>query len=251
VARGRIRVIAPTGAKAGAYVLLFKTEYASSEVTVKVFDAAVADDVTVGIVESYDNTLEAVCDELGVQYRLLGEKDLHSDDLSRFQTIVIDIRAYLVRDDLKTNNTRLLEYVRNGGNLVVMYQRDQEWRPEFAPYPFDITRRRVTVEEAPIVMLDPGHPLLTTPNKIGEADWADWIQERGVYFPGNVPQQYTRLLSTNDPDEPPLTTGYLVADFGKGSYIYTSLVWYRELKESNPGAYRCFANMVSYPRRKK
>ena len=250
-ARGKIVVRPPLNERTGQHSLVFKTDYASTEVIVKIFDAAVSSDVNVGIVKSYDTTLEAVSDELGVHYRLLDEPDLRSGDLSQFQTIVVDIRAYLVREDLKTHNKRLLDYVRDGGNLLVMYQRDPEWRPEYAPYPFDITRRRVTVEEAPIVMLEPGHPLLNTPNRITKDDWKDWIQERGLYFPANISPKYIQLLSTNDPDEPPLTTGYLVAGFGKGSYIYTSFVWYRQLKESNPGAYRCFANMISYPVLKK
>jgi hypothetical protein len=96
-------------------------------------------------------------------------------------------------------------------------------------------------------MIAPDHLLLQKPNRITDKDWQGWKQERAVYFPVSVPGEYTQLLSTHDPDEPALTTGYLAATVGKGSYIYTSFVWYRELKEQNPGAYRCFANMISYP----
>ena len=90
-------------------------------------------------------------------------------------------------------------------------------------------------------------PLFNSPNKITEEDWEGWIQERGVYFPDNVAPEYVQLLSSNDPDEPPLTTGYIVASYGLGSYIYTSYVWYRQLKEYSPGAYRNFINMIAYP----
>ncbi len=111
-----------------------------------------------------------------------------------------------------------------------------------------MTRQRVSVEEAPVRVLEPRHPLFTSPNTINAGDWAGWIQERGVYFPGSVSQEYTRLLSSNDPDEPELDTGYLCANYGRGSYIYTSYVWYRQLKEMHSGAFRCFANMISYPK---
>jgi hypothetical protein len=102
------------------------------------------------------------------------------------------------------------------------------------------------VEEAPVSILLPGHPILTSPNAIGPGDWQGWKQERGLYFPGDVPPQYQRLLACADPDEEPLTTGLLVAQVGTGAYIYTSYVWYRQLKEEHPGAFRCFANMISY-----
>jgi LmbE family N-acetylglucosaminyl deacetylase len=232
--------------KPGEGILGFRAGEADASVPLSVFDVKVADNVNLGIIISYDNTLEAASKELRVPYELVSDSLIEHGDLSRFTSIIIDIRAYLVRDALKKFNPRLLEYVRNGGNLIVMYQRDQEWKPEYAPYPFQITRKRVTVEEAPITMLEPGHPLLSTPNRIGARDWKGWKQERGVYFPGSVAPEYTRLLSSSDPDEEPLTTGYLAAKVGKGSYIYTSYVWYRELKEENPGAFRCFANMISY-----
>lgn len=244
---GRIVVSPPSTVSDGSYTLRFKTEYAASEVTVNVFDVQVPRNLQLGIIKSYDNTLETVAGELGVQYRMLDSTDLQRGDLSRYSTIVVDIRAYLVREDLTSQNQRLLEYARNGGNLVVMYQRDQEWKPEYAPYPFQVSRKRVTVEEAPVTILEPLHSLMNKPNAITKDAWRGWIQERGVYFPSNVAPEYTHLLSSSDPDEPPLTTGYLTASYGKGSYIYTSYVWYRQLKEANPGAYRCFANMISHP----
>jgi len=158
----------------------------------------------------------------------------------------VDIRAYLVREDLRELNGRLLRWVEGGGTLVVMYQRDQEWRREFAPFPFDITRTRVTLEEAPVAMLLPDHPLLSRPNRIVPSDWEDWVQERLIYAPGGPAPEYLRLVSTGDPGEPPVTTSFLAAPFGRGAYVYTSLVWYRQLKELHPGALRCFANMISW-----
>lgn len=248
---GKIHIVPPDGMPDGAYQVKFRSEYSECAATINAVDVRVEPDLRVGIVESYDNTLEDVLSDLGVHYELLSEKDLKSGELSRYQTIIVDIRAYLVRDDLKTWNGRLLDYVRGGGNLIVTYQRDQEWKPEYAPYPFRITRRRVTVEEAPVEMLIPDHPLMKYPNVITGKDWDGWKQERGLYFPGDVAPEYVKLLSCHDPDEAPLTTGYLVAAAGRGSYIYTSYVWYRQLKDHNPGASRCFANMISYPAYRK
>lgn len=246
VARGTILVRAPEDAKPGDYRVRFKTEFTTQDVTVRIFDVKVAKDVRLGIIKSYDNTLEAAASEIGVPYELLARKDLESS-LSRYTTIVIDIRAYLVRDDLKAHMSRLLEYVKDGGNLVVMYQRPQEWKPEYSPFPFHISDKRVTFEDAPVDVLEPRHPLFNAPNVIGPDAWVDWKQERAIYLPTDVPFQFTRLLSSHDPDETPLTTGYIVARYGKGSYIYTSYVWYRQLKEEHAGAFRCFANMISYP----
>ena len=250
-ATGELLVIPPMDAQQGDYTLTFKTDYVAEKITVRVFPVAVAEETSVGIVKSYDNTLESAMDELGVRHVLVTEKDFESGDLSRFSTIILDIRAYLVREDLRKHNGRLLEYVRNGGNLVVLYQRDQEWKPEYAPYPFQITRRRITMEEVPVDALKPDHPLVNNPNRIVAADWDGWKQERGVYFPGDVNPAYEQLLSAHDSDEPDLTTGLLVATSGKGSYIYTSYVWYRQLKEYNPGAFRFLANFVSYPFHRK
>lgn len=244
--RGTITIHPAKTIEPGDYRVTFRTDYSIQEATVRVFDAVITKGIHVGVVKSQDNTFESVLDDLGASYKLLNEGDLEGN-LSTYNTIIVDIRAYLVRDDLKKAPGRLLEYVNNGGNLVVMYQRPPEWKPEYAPYPFHISSRRVTDEDAPIQVLQSEHPLLMKPNRITAKDWLDWKQERAVYFPVDVAAEYTQLLSSHDPDETPLTTGYLVADYGKGTYIYTSYVWYRQLKETNPGAFRCFANMISYP----
>jgi hypothetical protein len=247
LAAGSLRVRPPADLSAGTYTIHVRTELASVPVVVHVIAAAVDPGVHVGIIRSQDNTIESAAGTLGVDYALVSDAELRSGSLSHYTTIVVDIRAYLLRDTLREHNSRLLDYVRSGGNLVVMYQREREWKPEYAPFPFQVTGKRVCVEEAPIRILAPSHPLLNSPNRIGESDWQGWIQERGVYYPSNVPGEYARLISSADPDEPQLDTGYLEAPYGKGSYIYTCYVWYRQLKEGNSGAFRCFANMLSYP----
>jgi LmbE family N-acetylglucosaminyl deacetylase len=246
-ATGDVVVHPPADVRPGEYTIRFATDGAAASATLHVFDVSAAPGLRVGVVRSYENTLETTLRDLNVEFTLLTERDLESGDLQRWHTIVLDIRAYLVREDLRKNNGRLLEYVRNGGNLVVMYQRDQEWKPEYAPYPFTISRRRITVEDAPVDILEPLHPLMNSPNRITATDWLGWKQERAIYLPSDVSAEYLRLLASHDPDEPEETAGYLVAPYGKGTYLYTSFVWYRQLKEHLPGAVRCFANMISYP----
>jgi len=247
-AKVKISVTPPSDLKEGEYQVRLKAEHSFDDVLLRVEKVSVADDIEIGLVTSFDNTIETVLKELDVSYQLLNDKFLENLDLLQFTSIVVDIRAYAVRDDLQKFNNRLLKYAHDGGNLIVFYQKDQEWKESYAPYPFIVSRERITNEDAPIEVLNPDHPLFTKPNLIGNTTWDGWVQERGLYFPSKVSQEYERLLSSNDPDEDPLTTGYLLASYGKGSYIYTSYVWYRQMKEAHPGAMRCFANMISYPR---
>ncbi len=252
-------VTIPSGATPGDFSLKAKASYKTSddvsglmETTgiLNIVDVKVADDLYVGYVRSYDNTLERSLKQLNVKSRSLESDDLRFGDLSIYDTIILDIRAYLVRDDLIASNQRLLDYVNNGGNLIVMYNKTYEWNGrQYAPYKLILSHNRVTVEEAPITILTPEHPLFTFPNRIADTDWDNWIQERGLYFPSEYAPEYKELLSCNDPDENPLRGGYLMAEYGKGTYIYTSYVWYRQLQKLNPGAFRNFANMISLPKR--
>jgi LmbE family N-acetylglucosaminyl deacetylase len=246
-ATGEIVVTPPADVRPGSATLHVRTDYASADVDARIFSAAVAPGAMLGIVQSYDTTLALAAAELGVPRGFLTDDDIARGDLSRYTTIIVDIRAYLVRSAAAMYNAQLLDYVRGGGNLVVMYQREKEWRPGLAPLPFTIGERRVTMEDAPVTVLTPGHPLMTKPNVIGPSDWSGWRHERLVYAPENVASGYEKVLSCNDPDEPPVDTGLLLTSVGRGSYIYTSFVWYRELRAMVPGAYRCLANMISYP----
>lgn len=223
---------------------------------VRVADVKTVPGLNVGIVQSYDNTLQHALEQLRIDHQLITTEDLRWRDLSRFDTILLDIRAYLVREDLRQNNARVLEYVENGGNLVVMYHKVYEWNPDYgnpqwAPYPLILSRKRVTHEAAPVQILEPAHSLLNEPNAIGEADWHGWIQERGLYFPDRWDAHYTPLLAMSDPGEPELRGAYLVAEYGLGTYIYTSLVWYRQLRALVPGAFRHLANMIALPRTRR
>ncbi|MEM6783326.1 MAG: PIG-L family deacetylase [Bacteroidota bacterium] len=224
-------------------------------------DIAIADDVQVGFVKSYDDATLDALHAMGFAVTELDSTAL-ATDLSAFDTIVLDIRAYLVRDDLRRHNDRLLAWVQRGGHLVVMYNKTFEWNEgnphptgngppnaAYAPYPLTLGRDRVTVEEAPIDVLVPESPLFTSPNAITAADWDGWIQERGLYFPATYDNRYVELVSMADPGESPLRSSTLLAEYGDGSYLYSALGWYRQIQRFKPGAWRMVANMVSYPAR--
>lgn len=216
-------------------------------------DARVVPRLRVGYVPSFDQTLEHSLAALGVSSKALPVDAIKASDLSSFDTIIIDNRGYEAHPELIAANSRLLEFANAGGTLIVFYHKPNEWnpdasrsRPQLAPFPIVLGDERATDENAPVKFLQPRHPLLNLPNRITPADFANWIQERGLYYPKEWDPHYSALFSTNDPGEAPLNGGLLVAPYGKGNYIYTSMVWYRQLRGGVPGAYRMFANMISY-----
>lgn len=233
----------------------------SATVPGRVVDVSIPPDLAVGVIQSYDDAMVRALRELGASYVLLDSTALAEGRFQGLTTIIVDIRAYLVRPDLRTYNDRLLDWVEGGGHLIVNYQKTFEWNPDaadpfvsgrtnpsgLAPFPILLGRERVTREEAPIEILQPDHPLFNAPNVIRPADWEGWVQERGLYFPIEYDDQYQELLATNDPGEEPLRGGILLARHGQGTYLYTPLVWYRQLKQHHPGAYRMFANLLSLP----
>jgi len=218
--------------------------------------AVVTAGIRVGYVPSTDTTLKNSLTALGVEKEELAGDTIAKADLSSFDTIIIDNRGYEIHPELIKSNDRLLKFVEDGGTLIVFYHKTNEWnpderrsRPQLAPYPIILDDERVTEEDAPVRFLQPRHRLLTFPNAITQKDFNNWVQERGLYFPKEWDPRYAALLSTNDTGEKPLTGGLLVADYGKGHYIFTSLVWYRQLHAAIPGGYRVFANMISYGKR--
>ncbi|HKZ78220.1 MAG TPA: PIG-L family deacetylase [Pyrinomonadaceae bacterium] len=226
------------------------------EVPVVYSDARVAPSRRIGYLASFDDTLQSSLAALGVTARTLNIPDLEQSRLAKLDVIIIDNRGYEAHAQLKTVNSILLRFVEQGGTLIVFYHKDNEWNPDvnkgrsqLAPYPIVLGEERVTNEDAPVRFLAANHPLLWSPNHIGAADFEDWIQERGLYYPKVWDRHYVPLLSSNDPGEPPLDGGLLVARYGRGNYIYTSMVWYRQLRAGVPGAYRMLANMISYGNR--
>ncbi|OWP63230.1 LmbE family protein [Hymenobacter amundsenii] len=184
--------------------------------------------------------------QIGYTVTLLKPEDLTETSLRRFDAVVLGIRAYNTVDQLKSRQPALLDYVKNGGNVVVQYVVNRGTvLPEIGPYPLTLSRDRVTVEDAPVTLLNPKQPLLNTPNRITPADFTGWVQEQGLYYPEKWDSHYQTVISSHDPDEPAREGAILVADYGKGHYIYTGLSLFRELPAGVPGAYRLLTNMVS------
>ncbi|HPQ21637.1 MAG TPA: LmbE family protein, partial [Saprospiraceae bacterium] len=141
----------------------------------------------------------------------------------------------------------LLDYVKEGGNLIIQYNINRGLTVDnLGPYPFELSRDRVTVEDSPVSFVNSTHELLNYPNKITKSDFEGWVQERGLYFPANVDEHYEKVLTFQDPGEAELDNGIIACQYGKGRYIYSSLSWFRELPAGVPGAYRLFANLLSW-----
>jgi LmbE family N-acetylglucosaminyl deacetylase len=190
--------------------------------------------------------------QMGSTVTLLTADDLARGDLSRFDAIVTGVRAYNTRADLNANQQRLVEYVKNGGTLVVQYNTMNAFTGEgggvldhAGPWPLQIGRERVTVEEAPVAFPHPENALLHQPNEITEHDFDGWVQERGLYFATTWDAHYQPLFETHDPGEQPLTGATLCARYGKGAFVFTAFSWFRELPAGVPGAFRIFANLLS------
>src|SRR6185437_3700693 len=215
------------------------------DATVHVLKLIVPAGLRIGYVAAGNDPLPDVLRELGIRVDMLGEVPLAFDDLSHYDAIVVGIRAYELRPDLGRMNWRLLDYARNGGTLVVQYQRDTNWG-RFLPFPGRLApATRVTNANSPVHFLAPQNPLLNTPNKITMADFEGWVQERGIYFWGSVGPQYQPVLGLTDPGEEETNGSLLYARDGKGVYIYTGLSFFRELPAGVPGAYRLFVNLLS------
>jgi len=185
--------------------------------------------------------------QLGLGVETIASSAIGAVDLSHFDTVVVGIRAYDVSNDVRTHNAKLIDFVSQGGTLVVQYNQSVGAfnAGHYTPYSATMANRRVSVEEAPVEILDPQSPVLTFPNKIGGRDFDGWVQERGLYFMGEWDQHFHPLLSSHDPGEEPLKGGLLVAQYGKGTYIYTGYAFFRQLPAGVPGAIRLFINLLS------
>ncbi len=212
------------------------------------FDVKIASGLRVGYIMGSGDSVPGALERLGVSVEQLGPEALAFGNLGEFDAVVTGIRAYEVRDDLVIHHDRLMEYVRDGGTMIVQYSRPFGISPPIGPYPMDQGGRaapRITVEEAPLEILEPSHPVFQSPNRITEKDFAGWVQERGLYFMVSWDPQYHALVSSHDPGEPDLKGGMLVASYGEGLYVYSAYSWFRQLPAGVPGAYRIFANLLS------
>ena len=226
--------------------------YTRTETVVNVLDLKVAP-VKVGyIMGSGDEVPEAIR-QMGLNVTMLEEKDVASGDLSKYDTIVVGIRASETRPDFVANNQRLLEYVKNGGNMIVQYQRGNFGQSGLAPYPVNTTDTqktaagsiaRVVDENAPVKILQPEHPVFNFPNKIKDSDFSGWVQERNAYNFVTFDPQYMPLLESHDAGEQENKGGLVTVQLGKGSWTYCSYSFFRQLPTGVPSAYRLFANLL-------
>ncbi len=201
----------------------------------------------VGYVMGIGDQVPQGLQQLGAQVTLLGERDLASANLAAYDTIITGTRAYAVRDDLKTYNARLLEYARAGGNVIVLYN-TQEFVPNtFAPFPADLPRtaEEVSEEDSPVSILAPTHQVLNWPNRITNADFDGWMEQRGSKFFTKWDTAYTPLISTHDRGQPPQEGGWVTARLGKGNWTYFAYALHRQLPYGVPGAYRITANLLA------
>jgi LmbE family N-acetylglucosaminyl deacetylase len=221
------------------------------DATVHVLDLTVPAGLHIGYIAGDNDVLPETLRQIGIQVDLLDEVALAFGDLSRYDAVVVGIRAYELRPDVMAANPRLLDYVQKGGTLLVLYERDFAWNKLLpAPFPAKMPDQtsRVTDPNSPVHFLAPDNPLLNTPNKIAMADFQGWEQERGLYFWGTWDPRYQPVLGLTDPGEPEATGGLVYARDGKGVYIYTGLSFFRELPAGVPGAYRLFVNLLSQTR---
>lgn len=200
----------------------------------------------IGYIEGAGDVVPESLRQIGYEVTIIKPEQISPEYLSNFDAIVVGIRAYNILDDLKFKQRFLLDYVKEGGNLIVQYNTNVGIKvDQLAPYDLRLSRDRVTDENALVRILEPNHPILNFPNKIGIQDFEGWVQERGLYFPDKWSKEFTALLASNDKGEKSKEGGLLVAKYGKGHYIYTGLSFFREFPAGVPGAYRLFANLLS------
>ncbi|HVT81425.1 MAG TPA: LmbE family protein, partial [Phycisphaerae bacterium] len=195
-----------------------------------------------------DSTAEAL-EQIGYKVKRLETKDLSADGLKGLDAVVIGVRAFNTRNDLAPASATLkaiFDFAEAGGTVVEQYNRPDGLRnTTLAPYGISLSALRVTDENAKVTFLAPDSPALNVPNRITEADFANWVQERNIYLPQQFAPEFKPILGMADPGETPPNSSLLIAQHGKGYFVYTSLVFFRELPAGNAGAYRLFANLVS------
>lgn len=253
--RTEVRAVLEAGGKkyAEGYTLVTREDlgaayyYQPAMQRVSIVDVKVPKNLRVGYIMGAGDEIPTVLQQIGMKVTLIAAEKLGTEDLSKYQTIVLGIRTYDNQKDVIAHNKRLLEFVEAGGRLVVQYNASASDfnAGKFTPYPLTLSRARVSVEEAPVTILDPANQIFHSPNEITQKDFEGWVQERGLYFASQWDPKFTPLLETHDPGESEQKGGLLVAHYGKGTYIYTGYAFFRQLPAGVPGAVRLFVNLVS------
>ncbi len=203
----------------------------------------------VGYVMGSGDDVPSSLEHLGVKVNFVGPADIATGDLSKYDVLLLGVRTYAARQDLRTYNNRILEYVKNGGVVIVQYN-TPEFDRNYGPFPYVMgsNPEEVTDEISKVRILNPANPVFNWPNKITERDFSGWVEERGSKWMKSWDAQYEALLETHDEGQEPQKGGLLYARYGKGVYVYNAYAFYRQLPEGVPGAYRIFANMISLPK---
>jgi LmbE family N-acetylglucosaminyl deacetylase len=218
------------------------------EVTLRVLDLRVTPDLTVGYVMGVGDEVPQALEQLGARVELVTEDQLAWGDLGRYDVIMTGVRAYERRADLRAYNQRLLDYARAGGTVIVHYNKFEFNEAQYGPYPGKVSSRRVTDENSAVTVLVPQHPVFTTPNRITDADWTHWVQERGTYFFDKADPQYTDLVEFVEPfpfNRGPKLGALVEAKVGTGRWLYLGVGLWRQLPAGTDGAYRLMANLIS------
>jgi LmbE family N-acetylglucosaminyl deacetylase len=221
-------------------------DYSNADYQLTGANIKVAPGMQIGYIEGSGDDVPASLENLGIHVHFLTANDLASGDLEKYDEILVGVRAYAVREDLRTYNVRLMDYVKNGGAVVVQYQ-TPEFDHNFGPYPYSMTNNpeEVTDEHSTVNILDAKNPAMMWPNEITAKDFEGWIEERGSKFLKSWDSHYEPLIETHDPGQDPQQGGMVIARYGSGIYIYTAYAFYRQLPLGVPGAYRLFANLLS------
>jgi LmbE family N-acetylglucosaminyl deacetylase len=227
--------------------------YRPATMEVRGIEVNVAPNLNVGYVMGVGDEAPAALAQIGVKVTMLNEQDLAHGALDSYDAILIGIRATAVRDDLKAYSKRLLEYCERGGNLVYQYQTQEFDAAPYGPYPYQLGARaeEVSEEDSKVTLLAPAHPVFNWPNKISEADFDGWVEERGSKWLSSWDERYTPLLECHDREQAPQKGGLIYAQYGKGTFVYAAYAFYRQLPAGVQGAYRLFANIVSLKKRQR
>ena len=253
--RAQIRAVLAAGGKNydEGYTLVTREDLASAYYyqpalqRVSIVDVKVPKDLKVAYIPGAGDEIPTVLQQIGVDLTVLPAEKLASEDLARYGTVVLGIRAYDTQKDVASNNKKLLDYVSAGGTLIVQYNAGvgDFNSGHFTPFPTQLSRGRVSVEEAPVEILAPDDSVFHYPNLITQRDFNGWVQERGLYFMESWDPDFRPLLSSHDPGEAPLKGGLLRAQYGKGTYIYTGYAFFRQLPAGVPGAIRLYVNLLA------
>lgn len=221
--------------------------YRDATTTVRGVDVATVPGLKVGYVMGVGDQVPQGLQQLGAQVTLLGERELAGSSLSAYDAIITGTRAYAVREDLKTHNARLLDYARNGGNVIVLYNTPEFVPNTFAPFPADLPRtaEEVSEEDSPVSFLAPAHQVFNWPNRITNADFDGWVEQRGSKFFATWDAAYTPMIAMHDKGQSPQAGGWLTARVGKGHWTYFAYALHRQLPYGVPGAYRITANLLA------